>query len=95
MNVKWCIVAGGLLDRAADRFANHGCNDWKWPKSWSRDDRLKLAIAMVCENVSRTPEQLTPDDREDVERMVSGEHGPPDWWVMRFLARQLIAEGFK
>lgn len=93
MNPKWNAVAGLLLDLAADTFSNHGCNDWKWPKLWTRDDRLKLVIAMVCENVRRTSDQLTPDDREEIESMVSGEFGPPDWWVMRFLARQLDGRG--
>mgnify|MGYP000367218483 FL=1 len=89
MAPEWVGLAAAMLDTAADSFANHGCNDWQWPADWSRAKRRRLAVAMVADNVGRPPAQFTAADRAEVDDLCRGAHGPPDWWVMRFLAGRL------
>lgn len=86
---KWLSLAGDMLDIAAERFANRGCSDWSWPEDWSPDDRREFAEALVAANVKRAPDKLTAADRADVEAMCKSDYGPPDWWVMAFLAGKL------
>jgi trimethylamine:corrinoid methyltransferase-like protein len=89
MKPAWLKLAGELLDLASTAFTRHGCNDWKWPEDWSHAARVRFARAMVADNTKRTPRQFTAEDKEKVESMAEGEYGPPDWWVMAFLASQL------
>ena len=91
MNHKWLKVAGELLTEAAEKFSNHGCNDWRWPESWNAEDRWAFAHAMVCDNEHIAPGvPLTERQKQEVDELaVDREFGPPDWWVMAFLGRQL------
>ncbi len=53
-------------------------------------ERRKFAEAMVRDNVCKTDgEKLNTEEAGQIKHMASGKHGPPDWWVMAFLARQL------
>ncbi len=92
MNSKWLAVAGGLLDRAAGALSNRGCNDWRWPANWSPEERQRLAEAMVADNLRKSVDQLTDAEIDEACTHATGEFGPPDWWVARFLARKLIEE---
>ena len=87
INPKWLRLAGELLDRAADEFSNHGCNDWDWPVDFTAEDRLKMAAAMVADNVGKSVDKLTPD--ETAEAADLAERGPTDSRVMRFLSKAL------
>jgi hypothetical protein len=49
LNKKWLKLASDLLGEASDEFSNHGCNDWKWPKDWSRNDRKEFMDRFVEE----------------------------------------------
>lgn len=87
MNAKWVRLAGDLLELAADTYSNKNCNDWSWPADWAVEEQREMATAMVADNEHTTPTALTPEQLEEVANLV--ESGPPDWWVMRFLSRQL------
>jgi hypothetical protein len=89
MKASWKAVAAGMLRSASSQFSSHSCNDWEWPADWSQAERVALFAAMLCHNVGRTENDLTQQDREDIEGMCRGKYGPPDWWVMRFLADAL------
>ncbi len=92
MSPKWMKVAAELLDYSADQLSNRCCNDWKWPKTWTKAERLGLATAMVRDNEKVPPDdRLTAHQEEEAQSMASGDYGPPDWWVGRFLAQQLEA----
>ena len=82
---EWLTLAGELLGSAASQFSSHGCNDWAWPKNWTKAQRLELAIAMVAQNTGRNVGEFTESDREQIDAMCAGDYGPPDWWVMSFL----------
>ena len=83
MKEKWLKLAGEFLDRAADDLSNHNCNDWKWPTDWSHEECKELAIAMTIDNCGK-------EDKAAWRNLCRGKFGPPDWWVARFLAKQLM-----
>lgn len=91
MNPKWLKLAGSLLELASREFSNHGCNDWKWPEDWNRADRWAFAEAMVRDNVGNATGILTAENKEEIEHMAGRQYGPPDWWVMAFLASWLTS----
>lgn len=90
MDLKWKLLAAQLLQEASQLYANHGCNDWKWPANWTPVDRENLADAMVRDNVGYS--NLRDEDVEDIYGLIAGDYGPPDWWVMLFLSKQLAME---
>lgn len=80
---KWLELAGDLLDRASEEFANHGCNDWVYPpEHWTLDERREFAKAVH--------EATDSADNYDPNYLVF-----PDWWVMDFLARKIKEEASK
>lgn len=87
MDNKWQEVAGQLLVLAAGKFSNHGCDDWKWPVDWTLEERYQLALAMQRDTVCGR--LLMAEEIEDVRGWADGDFGPPDWWVMRFLGKEL------
>ena len=89
MIAKWAELAGELLDVASREFSNHGCNDWQWPPGWTTAQRRELVSAMVSDNTGRAAKDFTDEDKEEIKHMTKGAFGPPDWWVMLFLAKQL------
>lgn len=89
MNAKWLTIAASLLRRASEDFANHGCNDWEWPPTWTEEDRRELATAIVSANSGRSPKDFSAENHENVDCLMAGEFGPPDWLLMKFLAHQL------
>ena len=93
MKPLWLPVAAELLESASLAFSVFVCNDWKWPADWSPTDRFDLAAQMVAANTGRAVEEFSRADREEVDSMVTGAYGPPDWWVMSFLASQLKGIG--
>jgi hypothetical protein len=92
VNKKWADLAADMLGLAADDFANHGCDDWKWPADWSAEDRRAFAAAMHEANNRKPEADFGAHEREDLEHDLKGEYGPPNWWVMRFLAARLRGE---
>lgn len=76
MNSKWLQLVAAFLDKASDKFANHGCNDWEFPKDWTLADRQELVKAIWADDGSLAD--------YDPKRLYV-----PDWLVMRFLANQL------
>lgn len=86
---KWQKLAGEMLELASEQFSNHGCNDWEWPDDWTPEERHNLAIEMVAHNIRKSVSGLTQHEMEEVNHWASGKFGPPDWWVMSFLADKL------
>lgn len=93
MSPQLMKAVGRLLDRAADVFSNHGCNDWEYPEDWMEQDRREFASEMVRFNygIKHEDSPLTADEQEDLERWTK--HGPPDWLVMRYLAKRFQEAG--
>lgn len=42
MNTKERALAAEMLQLASDSYANHGCNDWEFPKDWTRKERQQF-----------------------------------------------------
>ncbi len=74
-------LAAKMLRLAGATYANHGCNDFRWPGSFPVEEREAFVRAMGLEPPGRDLEEL-------VARSV-GEFGPPDWTVMIALADKL------
>lgn len=76
MDPKWLRLAGVLLDLAHNQFSRHICNDFTFPKDWTKKDKQAIVKAMYEDNGD--PENYDPDHLS-----------PPDWWLMTFLAAKL------
>ena len=90
MKVEWLKVAGGLLELAFEEFSNHGCNDWMWPKDWTKEQRRDFMEKLIAWNDNCTVESFDEEQLYRVEVETQSDYGPPDWLVMRFLACELI-----
>lgn len=75
---KWRLLAADLLEQGSDEFAKHVCNDFSFPKGWTKAEVKDFVSQMHAQN--GTPEEFDP-------RNLS----VPDWWVMAFLADELRA----
>lgn len=40
MNIKERMLAAVMLDMASDKFSSHGCNDWEFPNSWTKEEKI-------------------------------------------------------
>ena len=85
----WKRLAADMLDMAGDTYSNHGCNDWKWPKGWSLEERRALVVALHEDNLKKPFDKFTANEREDAENEIAGAYGPGDFRLMRFFANQL------
>lgn len=88
MNPLWIHLAARFLQHHSGCLAGRTCHDWRWPEHWSQEARRELCRAMVADNLRLEPEQLTPEQLQTVEHYATGVHGPPNWWVVAFLADQ-------
>lgn len=80
-------LAGILLAQAAEETTRRGCNDFLWPEFFPSTARQDLVRAMA-EDDHYTPLQV----EERVQQDTYGKYGPPDWWVMMYLAKRLQEE---
>ncbi len=90
MNAKWLHLAGNLLEQASEEFANHGCNDWKWPKGWDESDKWELTETMMEDNLKKPSKEFNVEEMNEWSDLMN--NGPDDWWLMSFLAGQLKKE---
>lgn len=84
-------LAGHLLSMAAEEFGNHGCNDWDWPDWFPADEREAFVRAMEKANNPAT--DRADEIQESVDMYAGNDGGPPDFWVMGFLADELTRAG--
>lgn len=91
MNPLYLRLAGQLLSKAADEFGNHGCNDWEWPDWFPVRERETFVRAM--ERANNPASDRADEVADSVGRYATREYGPPDWWVMSFLADELVKAG--
>ena len=84
MNKKELILAGELLDLAADTFSNRVCNDLDKGlfADWTKEEKQKIVNEIEKWNSS---EDYEYDDLDDIEDY-------PDWVVMMYLANELKGE---
>jgi hypothetical protein len=76
---KWLRLAAEFLEKAADKFSSHGCNDWEFPANW--DDAEKRGFIKAIHEDNGDPENFDPDNLHI-----------PDWLAMSFLASWLGAK---
>lgn len=76
---KWLSVAADMLEMAADKFSNHGCNDWNWPADWTEDEK---DICRQSMSIANNDQSYDPEDWEYVG----------DWQMMSFLSKVLREE---
>ena len=69
-------LAATLLEIASLEFANHGCNDFDLPDSWTQEECDDFTLAMETWNGS-------PEDHEPGLRFSL------DWYVMSYLSSKL------
>lgn len=77
MTNKELKLAGELLDKASDVYANYGCNDWEFPPDWTLEERR--TFVKEYHDYNGSPDDYDPDD------LWLG-----DFQVMAFLAHKLI-----
>lgn len=53
------LCMADLLDAAADKFGNHGCNDWDWPAGVPEADRM--AIVRAFHDWNGDPQEFDPE----------------------------------
>jgi hypothetical protein len=80
VNHKKLKLAARLLDIAACKFSNHGCNDFELPEYWTDDECRELS--RVIEDANGTPEDFDPDADHRMQM---------DWLLMGCLADYLRA----
>lgn len=73
-------LASLLLEAASDRFANHVCNDYELPKTWSRSERSALINA-----IDRWTDPESDAFVSERETLVV------DWLAMRYLSTKLMS----
>lgn len=76
MNIKERMLAVSLLEMASVAFASHGCNDWEFPNSWTKDE--KIAFLKEYHEWNGDPEEFS-------ERYLHIQ----DFSVMAFLAHKI------
>lgn len=88
MKAKWQKLAGELLDRAADEFSKHVCNDLSFPADWTAAEKLEFATAMAKWNLSAVADspEKSSELAEEIELFFNS---PGDCLAMRFLADAL------
>jgi len=69
-------LASILLGMAADKFANHGCNDFELPETWTQEECDAFTLAMSTWNGD-------PEEHEPGSRITQ------DWYAMNYLAAML------
>lgn len=94
MNTNWrgggvltsheAMLAAALLDKAADKFSNHGCNDFfidEHVDDMTDEEMAGLDLAMHEHNGD--PEEHDPEEDHNVQQ---------DWCLMLYLAARLRGE---
>jgi hypothetical protein len=76
MTEKERAVAAQLLEMASEEFGNHGCNDWDFPKGWTKEE--KIAFCKEYHEWNGDPEDFDPNFLH-----------LPDYAVMSFMADKL------
>ena len=69
-------LAADLLEIASDKFANHSCNDFDLPESWSDEECDEFTFMMQQWNGD-------PENHEPGSRITM------DWFAMAFLSKCL------
>lgn len=77
MTNKELLLAAQLLNEASDHYANHSCNDWKFPIDWTHEERVKFVKEF---------HEFNGDPNEFDETFLR----LPDYAVMAFLASKLV-----
>jgi hypothetical protein len=44
MTAKEKYLASELLEKAADEFSNHGCNDFDFPDDWTAEEKADFVL---------------------------------------------------
>jgi len=78
-------IIADLLEKASDKFSNHGCNDYEMPNT---DENWQLFEEMSAANVHKTVEQWRVTDAiEEEDFRPSGKTIYfTDWWLMPYFA---------
>lgn len=77
LSPKEMILAARLLQSASNEFANHGCNDWKFPHTWNQEEKEEFVKAF--HDYNGDPEEFNPEWLN-----------LHDYAVMSFLADKLL-----
>lgn len=80
-------IAAKLLTLAAEKFSNHGSNDFLWPTWLTMEERLAFATA-VRESQAGAKEATALAAHD-----VAGKLAPEDFVMMQYLSKRLEAVG--
>lgn len=83
MTEKEKILAGQLLEEAADRFSNYSCNDMppSLYEGWTQEEKTAFIEKLHYYNGNGEDDE---EERTEIESY-------PDWFVMGYLASKLMA----
>lgn len=73
MNEKTLLLVSDLLELASDELSNNGCNDWDFPKGWTKAEKQEFVRSYHEWNGD--PEEYDPSDLT-----------LPDWAVASYLS---------
>jgi len=60
VNEKTLLLAADFLKLASDELSNNGCNDWDFPKGWTKSEKKEFVKSYYEHN--GTPEEYDPND---------------------------------
>lgn len=84
MNEKQLKMAAHLLDRAAEEFSNHGCNDFDLRQfGFTTEEMREMVVEFNTWN--GTPEEAKEVTDAQLPRAM------PDWLAMIWLRRKILA----
>jgi len=76
-------LAAVLLDKAGDKFGNHGCSDFGLSEHVEMTDEAKRELDLPMSKWNGDPEEHDPD---------ANHNNQTDWYLMHYLAARLRGE---
>ncbi len=73
-------LAGEMLEMGADEYSRHGCNDYSFSHTVTRDEQVEIVY---------TGARLGIYGAEDIEQKIAALPDATDWVVMLILAAML------
>ena len=62
LNEKETLLLADFLEEFGERLGNDGCNDWDWPKDWSKEERAQFIREFIAYNEGRDVALVTDAD---------------------------------
>lgn len=81
------LMLADFLDTLSGHMSNAACNDWKWPKGVTVEERRTIVLKYEDWNSNSDPEEVRCRLEHDL-----GEYGPADLVMVGYLRARLMGE---